>query len=386
MTIFRTDRLRLDAVDYTPDIQIRIRTRDSYFEADCQIGPYLYNPSIKLGIEDVKKISLSLQTKMNDLRLAFEDDQDQEAHALALKQLAEEGHYAFTEIFKEAVQKRLAQTLIKGKALVVQITSEEFSIPWDALYFQDLDKPLSFEYFLGMRHVVSRMVILQPGSDELPDHLIDIKTPVLGLLTNKELDYLVTHEIPFFQKQQESNLIKLRHLDQELDSESDGHFIRVKRFLNRRYHILHLACHAENGGAEGPKFVITKDFDVSLKSLKNYKCNVQGHPVIFLNACRTSETDPGYFCTLARHFLNDGARALIATECEVPDRFAADFAEWLYERFLRGKPLGESLYCARRHFWLKKDNPLGLLYSLFGAPSVRFKKEEETGGQEEVCR
>ena len=159
MTIFRTDRLRLDVVDYTPDIQIRIRARDSYFEADCQIGPYLYNPSIKLGIEDVKKISLSLQTKMNDLRLAFEDDRDQEAHALALKQLAEEGHYVFTEIFKEAVQKRLAQTLIAGKALVVQITSEEFSIPWDALYFQDLDKPFSFEYFLGMRHVVSRMVI-----------------------------------------------------------------------------------------------------------------------------------------------------------------------------------------------------------------------------------
>lgn len=383
MSLTNRRRLKLKDADYSPDIQLRIRSKHPYFEADCQLGAYPFRFPIELSTDDMKDICHGLQAKLDALRLAFEDDgANKSERANALQSLAEEGHGALVKIFApKGFRTKLEETLLETEQLVLQITSEEFSIPWDALYLRDPAKPPSFLYFWGMRHIVSRIIVLDPGDDTPPDHLIRARMPVLGLLTNKELDSLVEKEIPFFQARNEAKQIALRHLDKELDPENRRHFQHVKHFLNKRYHILHFACHADFVQGEGPKVVITREFDVSLKNLISYECNVQGNPVIFLNACRTSQMEPTYFSSLARHFFKSGARGLIATECEVPDDFAAFFSERVYMEFLNGNPLGECIFAAKRHFLSSADeNPLGLLYSLYGPPSVRLVKESESNG------
>jgi len=272
---------------------------------------------------------------------------------------------------------KIEKAFLLPDSFIVQISSEEFSIPWDALYCRDLSQPCSFDYFLGFRHIVSRMIVFSTdGRDLPPDHRIRTNRPVLGLLTNTELDALIKVELPFFEERKQNHQIMLRHLDRELNPTDGSEMQHLRRFLNRRYHILHFACHADYAEG-GPHFVITRQFEVSLKKLEAYECHVQGNPVVFLNACRTSQVNPTYFRSLARHFLSSGARALIATECEVPDSFAADFSKEIYRRFLRHKPLGECVFAARHHFQSKFKNPLGLLYSLYGPPNVRLERNEK---------
>jgi len=67
-----------------------------------------------------------------------------------------------------------------------------------------------------------------------------------------------------------------------------------------------------------------------------------------------------------------GCGAVVATECAVPDAFAAEFAEQLYTHLLAGEQLGESLLATRRYFLEKYHNPSGLLYSMYAPPSIRL--------------
>ena len=91
-----------------------------------------------------------------------------------------------------------------------------------------------------------------------------------------------------------------------------------------------------------------------------------------MNACETGNLNPLYTSYFAKAFLKCGARGVVATECAVPDAFAADFAEQLYTHLLAGEPLGESLLAARRYFLENYHNPSGLLYSMYAPPTIRL--------------
>ena len=324
MTTTYKRKLNLGSLDYAPDVQIRIRPSGITFEMDCHIGASPLRLPIDLSIFDMNDMAHGLQARLEDVREVFEDEaSDEDERDEVLRALAEKGRAAFLRVFgSKGLNERLTKTLLTQKALIVQFTSEEFSIPWDLLYLRDLAQPVLLKCFLGLRHIVSRIVVLNDGSDMPADHLIKAKTPAMGVLSNLDLDLLVKRELPFFRQQATDNIITLHHLDKELDPGDKNEFKHLRRFLNRRYHILHFACHADYVQGLGPKFVITRNFDVSLDDLICYECNVQGNPVVFLNACRSSDVEPTYFNSLARHFLGKGARALIATECTVPDGFA----------------------------------------------------------------
>ena len=367
--------LNLGSLDYSADVQARIRPNQMKFEMDCHVGAYPFRSLIPLSVFDLNHLAHGLQAGLEALREVFDDDASSgDEREQALLNLALKGRAAFLLIFGSGgLNDRLTKTLLTEKVLIFQVTSEEFSIPWDALYLRDPAQPISCDWFLGMRHIVSRIVVLPDGSDIPVDHLIKAKRPAMGLLSNMELDVLMEREMPFFKKQAKEKIITLNHLEKELDASDRKQFIHLRRFLNRRYDILHFACHADFVQGVGPKFVITRDFDVSLEDLISYECKVQGNPVVFLNACRTSDVEPIYFCGLAKHFMGKGARALIATECEIPDGFAAEFSEFVYSQFLKHKPLGECVFAAKRHF-LKRGNPIGLAYSYYGPPSIRINQ------------
>ena len=112
-----------------------------------------------------------------------------------------------------------------------------------------------------------------------------------------------------------------------------------------------------------------------------YELSIPEHPLVVLNACETSDRNPLYTSNFAAAFLKYGARGVVATECEVPDAFAADFAETLYGYLFKETPLGESLLATRQYFLSENADPSGLVYSMYAPPSIRLIKDEEQAGQ-----
>ena len=79
---------------------------------------------------------------------------------------------------------------------------------------------------------------------------------------------------------------------------------------------------------------------------------------------------------------SQGALALVATLCPVPDYFAHTFAKKFYEFLFdfstpRHQYVAEALLATRLHFMQKYNNPLGLAYVLYAVPKARIVRRTE---------
>ena len=93
--------------------------------------------------------------------------------------------------------------------------------------------------------------------------------------------------------------------------------------------------------------------------------------------------DPRKTSDFVRRFMQSGARGVIATECDVPDAFAAAFVRPFYDRVLAGERFGRALLATRRHFLDRYRNPVGLLYAAYMSLDTRLARSEtETPGPE----
>ena len=101
--------------------------------------------------------------------------------------------------------------------------------------------------------------------------------------------------------------------------------------------------------------------------------------VAFLNACGTGVRDPRKTSDLVREFMSRGGRGVLATECDVPDAFASVFVQRVYDRVLEGETFGRALLAARRYFWERHHNPLGLLYAAYTRLETRIVTGEGPG-------
>ena len=90
-------------------------------------------------------------------------------------------------------------------------------------------------------------------------------------------------------------------------------------------------------------------------------------PLVFLNACDTGVGETGDFGSFEQLFPPSFNRALIRTQCVVPDEFAAQFSRIFYESILPGQmTVGQALHIARWEMLRLRQNPFGILYSLSG--------------------
>jgi CHAT domain-containing protein len=167
------------------------------------------------------------------------------------------------------------------------------------------------------------------------------------------------------------SLLQLRALDPEKKREE---FKEFQRFWGNALNVVHFACHAfyEDGSPEMSHLLLSDEFRISLMDLVNYELTITDHPLIIMNACETGNLNPLYTSYFAEAFLEHGVRGVVATECTVPDAFAADFAEQLYTHLLAGERLGTSLLATRRYFLEKYFNPTSLLYSMYAPQSLRL--------------
>ena len=294
-----------------------------------------------------------------------------------LRLMAKTGNYAFKRIFGDASE-AIKQLVQRSNRVNFQITSEDFFFPWECLYSHDLNEPLAPENFWGMKHIIHRLIAQtrRSGAFVQPWINFDVK-PIVRLFTYLGLHGVKMKEIPYFEQLAAENKIKLFKLRPLFSIKEEEELEEFKLFLSKETQIAHFACHAyhEKDSPHRSSFKLSNNFEIYLRDLEVYGLDITGSPLLILNACETGSINPLYTSHFAGLFLKYGARGVVATECAVPDSFAADFTEQLYTHLLAGRPLGESLLQVRQHFWQQDGNPSGLLYAMYAPPSIRLVYE-----------
>jgi hypothetical protein len=152
--------------------------------------------------------------------------------------------------------------------------------------------------------------------------------------------------------------------------------------LGPEVQIQHFACHCDTGfedfadyelelaGDDGASRRITLG-ELDLAFLNGPRLEVEpGRPLVFLNACGSAHLDPRAVYSWPEWFLQTRHRAVIGPETLVPDRAAAQYACFFYRALFAQRSVGEALVLARRELLHQFGNPLGLLYVLYGDPTI----------------
>jgi hypothetical protein len=368
--------------DYPVDIHLHIYREEPHYGAYISAVGQARSVPIKMLPHDLEALNKLLQEAIDEVASENREDWTPTPTELEkqLTPLAKVGNYAFKQVFSHhdalaAIQELLALS----QHVSIQIASEDFFLPWELIYPASLDEQsLSYEHFWGMNHIISRIIVQEhrPGAFVSPVIAVADR-PKLGLLTNCRLSGVVEKEIPFFEKLDGDGkiaLFKLRALDPEKEQEG---FEEFKTFWKEPLNLAHFACHAlyKDKSPDQSYITLSNEFPITLMDMEVYGIIINGHPLIIMNACETGNLNPLYTSHFAAAFLKYGARGVVATECAVPDAFAADFAQQLYTHLLAGEPLGESLLATRRYFLEKYHNPSGLLYSMYAPPSIRLAQK-----------
>jgi hypothetical protein len=148
--------------------------------------------------------------------------------------------------------------------------------------------------------------------------------------------------------------------------------------------VQHFACHCDTGfgdpadyefefcGEDGARRLVTLgDLNwMFARSLEQGQLDPPARPLVFLNACGSTHLDPRHVYSWPEWFLQTRHRAVIGPETLVPDGVAAFFAASFYCLLLGGRSAGQALVLARRELLQSCANPLGLLYVLYGDPTI----------------
>jgi hypothetical protein len=296
----------------------------------------------------------------------------------ALSELAHEGNNAFHMIFQDPIASSAIRDLINRQdTLAIEVQSENFFLPWELLYDGD-PTVVRYKNFWGLRYIIARCIVRDMTSRGVPrPDLVTFGVPSIALQTDKSLKYVMSEEIPYFEglsRNARIHLLKLRDLDPKNKAQDSKYFASYCH--SKAVQISHFACHAQY--VEKPRhhsyLKLSNDFCLSLRDIRNLQLELAGYPLVFLNACETGLRNPLQTLDFVSLFLSIGARGVIVTEADIPDRFAAQFVKHFYQSFLEGEGIGHCLLETRRHFLEEYDNPLGLIYGFYGDPSLHIKR------------
>lgn len=366
----------LRVFDYSPDITLTIRPHGREYEADIRArDDYFDRFPISMTPSQVGALNTRLRIVLQELVCDTDElSLPPKKSAQFLQELASVGSLAFKEIFRNRLTEitQLLKSFPTQQPASLQIVSEDFSIPWELMFEGNSLSGPQIDGFWGTTRLISRIVVYPVRA--VSEMKCDV-APTVGLVADHRLESVSEREIPFFLDLDKRSHIRLRRLRDLRPNVRDQELRFVSRFFrDNSLNIAHFACHATWSEDDPYSSAIEPpvDFSVSCQDIENMGLSLQGSPLVFLNACETGNVRPEYALFFSKQFLQCGARAVVATHCEVPDRFASAFAERFYRRFLDGEPAGASLLATRRAFAVEDRNPLGLVYGLFGPPNIRL--------------
>lgn len=361
----------LEYQKYQIDLQISIWRQNERYVAYIQSpGSNCYKIPIDLTIHSLSNLNRDLQQAIGEMSSCTDKGE-------AFTRLSELGNFAYKTIFKDENARKTIKLAINSIPPhgVIEITSEDFTVPWDLINDHEIPG-ISSDGFWGMRYTIARMKVLSNRPGDFTSPIVHLTRPRLGLLVNRKLKCVNNQEIPFFTKLNDLgivNLLTLRSLDPNNKRAELKEFIK---FWKEDLDLAHLACHAHSDpDPVNSRIVLSDNFNISLQDMTVYNLDISNFPLVVLNGCHTGDRDPLYVSSIADTFIQNGARGVIATEYAVPDELAAKFSEYLYSDLLDGKDLGESLMNSRRKLLWDYHSLVGLLYALYAKPNFLIMKE-----------
>jgi hypothetical protein len=121
--------------NYTVNVQIRIQSHGREYHAYIQTDySDWYSFPIHLKQDDLKELNKELQEMIEQASGSFEVERANVAECNErLQALAKKGSFAFKKIFDKGTPQDVLREALKEGA-IIQITSEDFFIPWELLY------------------------------------------------------------------------------------------------------------------------------------------------------------------------------------------------------------------------------------------------------------
>ncbi|MCG7594990.1 CHAT domain-containing protein [Mycobacterium sp. PSTR-4-N] len=304
-----------------------------------------------------------------------------EVQRQALKRLARAGRLLYRQLFRPAgggddlrsIGDWLARHVAEPDVmLTVQIVARQVPVPWSMLYLGDIDDDdaLTWDRFLGMRHIVELLPFQRMPADDDPeiDSLPDL---TLGLNINPVVSEAAVDQVAEHRKRC-ADLAVSRRCVSVITRSDRAEVVSALAADSTRDKVTYFYCHAKTNDADPQQSAIIMGSQIdrstfaTLADLTNDAPDdipLAGRPLIVLNACESADLSPRFYDGFVPYFLSKGARGVIGTECSTPVLFAIRWAENFLDRLLDGAEVGRALRDVRLEFLQHNNNPLGLLYS-----------------------
>lgn len=289
------------------------------------------------------------------------------------RELRSVGEQLYRLLLPPAVRAELAE--VSGPVLV---ETPLVGIPWDLLH--DGDDFLGLKLALGVRpHVREQYDVASPPPAPGPPRVLLIGSDPRGdLCPDPEGESSIDLEIRRL-------AARLRHTtDLHVLNRHQAEFHAVASFLGEGFDVVHYCGHVVRAPDGEPALLLADEVFLKASFIQSV---VQGRPLVFVSGCASGRDlarapEPRWGRLLggvADGFLLGGARAVVATHCNVHDLVAPQLAEEFYVALLEGHGVGEALRSARagvrsRH----PESSVWLSFALIGNPTLRL--DPQAGG------
>lgn len=364
-------------------------------------GGLEYKGALRLTKQELEDIILEIREKLEYLAVDQNSPikhRKRYAFKTHVHELAELGGILWVKLFESEENKSLWQTsqflkqfpVETGGTIQVIIKPDAagFMFPWNLLY--DGEFPLDskavpediLEGFWGMRYCIEQAPLDRMERKwrckpvQLGEHLMlsfmlkkdlpnaDAQKRLMADLAQRSQHKIAVNE-PIINADACFNLLR--------DNDSDILYFYSRGYTRRRR--ADIAFKPDT--TREKSHIELSEGKLYLRQLELSKRQIalRKEPVVILNMCESAQITPSLSEGFIPFFLEQGAVAVVGTECAMTTDFAHPFAEAFFESFLRGNPLGRALLTARRKF-LQPDEfmaPLGLAYALYGLATLRYK-------------
>jgi len=259
------------------------------------------------------------------------------------------------------------------------VVSADAPVPWPMLYLGDTGDgaELSWDKFLGLQHIVDQVPRQRKLAVRDPKIHSDPQLSV-GLNVSATIDQQFNVSWVGNHKSRWEELAAKRRRISLFPRSTGPSVVAALEDAAVSDQIVYFLCHATSGGADGNPGDATLDMGVggpiTLNRLKSIvpQTRFSTNPLIFINACESSDLSPKFYAGFVPYFLAKGARGVIGTECKVPVVFAVEFAERFFDKLLDGNQVGDCVLAVRRELVEQHGNPLGLMYAVHCDANTRI--------------
>jgi hypothetical protein len=294
------------------------------------------------------------------------------------------GSALYREIFSNGNDHvRILRDKLNALQTPLLISTNAPDIYWELLFLEDAREFLGLKYDVGRRlHVADIPDVEEPGAHKW--RCLMIVNPNEG---DKQLEAKDLAE----KSSSLEDWFKARDItcDCFVGDKAISQNI-IDNLAKYKYDIIHYAGHISKKKNTNEYVLLLNKKDHLTAT--NIRRHVQGSPIVFLNGCwggqaRSPRGSTRPINEMTNAFLGAGARVVVGSLFELPEKGAGAFAEKFYESVLFGKTFGEAMREARKHVKDKSNyGAAWACYVMYGDPSLRIVQQNNVDTTDDGLR